>query len=117
MKNKGKIILSVVGMVVSLSLLITSAILAENKIINVTSAIILSVIAIILVWIAIFYAAKIDYETGIYECRKCGHTFKPTFKAYICGAHTLKTRHLKCPECEEKSWCIRKRENPENPCK
>ncbi len=108
MKNKGRIILSIVGVVLSIALLVISTILAEEKIINTATAIAFIAVSVILVLIAIFYAAKVDYETGVYECRKCGHTFKPTFKAYILGMHTLTTRHLKCPKCEEKSWCTRK---------
>lgn len=108
MNNKRKIIISVIGVVISTALLVISAILAEEEIINTASAITLTAVSTVLVLIAVFYAAKVDYETGVYECRKCGHTFKPTFKAYIWGAHTLTTRHLKCPKCEEKSWCRRK---------
>ncbi len=108
MKNKGKITVSITGVVLSISLLVISAILAEDKIINPATAVAFIVVSVILICIAIFYAAKVDYETGVYECRKCGHTFKPTFKAYILGVHTLTTRHLKCPECNEKSWCTRK---------
>ena len=109
MNNKRKIIISVIGVVISITLLAISSILAEEKIINPAIAITLTAVSAVLVLITIFYAAKVDYETGVYECRKCGHTFKPTFKAYIWGAHTLTTRHLKCPKCEEKSWCRRKR--------
>lgn len=108
MKNKGKIISSIIGVVLSISLLVISTILAEERIINPVIATVLIAVSVILVWIAISHAAKVDYETGVYECRKCGHTFKPTFKAYILGAHTLTTRHLKCPECNERSWCTRK---------
>lgn len=108
MKNRGKIILSIIGVVLSIALLVISTILAEEKIINPVTATVLIAVSVVLVWIAIYYAAKVDYETGVYECRKCGHTFKPTFKAYILGAHTLTTRHLKCPECNKKSWCTRK---------
>ena len=106
--NNKKIILSVIGFVISSALLVISAILAEEEIINTASAITLTAVSTILVLIAIFYAAKVEHETGVYECRKCGHTFKPTFKAYILGVHTLTTRHLRCPKCEEKSWCRRK---------
>ena len=108
MKNKGNIILSVIGVVLSIALLVVSTILAEEKIINTATAVVLISVSVVLVWIAIFYAAKVDYETGVYKCRKCGHTFKPTFKAYILGVHTLTTRHLKCPKCNERSWCARK---------
>lgn len=108
MKIKWKIILSIIGVIVSLALLVASAILVERGNINSTTAIILIVISVILVWLAIFNAAKTDYETGVYKCRKCGHTFKPEFKAYLWSTHTLKTRQLKCPECGKKSRCIRK---------
>ena len=109
MKIKGKIIVSVLGVVLSIALLVVATVLAEEKIINPAAAIVLIAISVVLVWIAIYYAAKVDYETGVYECRKCGHTFKPTFRAYVWGVHTLTTRHLKCPKCNEKSWCIRKK--------
>ena len=108
MSNKGKIIISVIGVVISTALLGISAILAEEEIINTAMAITLTAVSTVLVLIAVFYAAKVEHETGVYECRKCGHAFKPTFKAYILGVHTLTTRHLKCPKCEEKSWCRRK---------
>ena len=110
MRNKRKIIISVIGVVISITLLVISSILAEEEIINSAIAITLTAVSTVLVLIAVLYASKVDYETGVYECRKCGHTFKPTFKAYIWGAHTLTTRHLKCPKCEEKSWCRRKTE-------
>ena len=108
MSNKRKIILSIIGVVISITLLAISSILAEEEIINTSIAITLTAVSTVLVLISVFYAAKVEHETGVYECRKCGHTFKPTFKAYIWGAHTLTTRHLKCPKCEEKSWCRRK---------
>ena len=108
MSNKSKIIISVIGVVISITLLGISSFLAEEEIITPVIAIALTVISAIFVLIAILYAARVDYATGVYECRKCGHTFKPTFKAYIMGVHTLTTRRLKCPECKEKSWCRRK---------
>ena len=108
MSNKRKIILSAMGVVLSITLLVISTVLAEEKIIGHVFAGILIAVSTVLVLIAVFFAAKVDYETGVYECRKCGHTFKPAFKAYFWGAHTIKRRHLKCPECKEKSWCLRK---------
>ena len=108
MSNKTRIILSVIGVVISIALLVISTILAEEAVISSALATVIITISVILVFVAIFFAAKVDYETGVYECRKCGHLFKPTFKAYLWGAHTLTTRHLKCPKCEEKSWCKRK---------
>jgi len=107
MKNKNKFILSIVMVFASIILLAASAILASEEVIGETLAVILIVISALLVFAAISFAAKIDYETGVYECRNCGHVFKPTFKAYLFGPHTLTTRCLKCPECNKSTWCKR----------
>ena len=96
MSNKGKIVISVIGVVISITLLVISSVLAEEKIINSAIAITLTAVSVASVLAAVFYAAKVDYETSVYECRKCGHTFKPTFKSYVAAAHSLTTRHLKC---------------------
>lgn len=109
MSNKGKLILAVACVLLSAVLLIISAVLKDNAVINLALATTFIAISLALMFGAIFFAAKVDYETGLYECRKCGHKFKPTFKAYIWGVHTLTKRHLKCPECKEKSWCKRKK--------
>ena len=108
MNNKVKIILSVIGVVISTVLLAISAILAENGVVSPASVAVLTTISLLLLFGAISFAAKVDYETGVYECRKCGNVFKPTFKAYLWGAHSLTTRRLTCPKCKEKSWCKRK---------
>ena len=106
MKNKENII-SVVGMVLSTVLLVVCASLVEDKIVNPTMGIVLLVISTILFFISVCFMLKVDYKTGVYECRKCGHVFKPTFNAYLWGSHSMTTRYLKCPMCEEKSWCKR----------
>ncbi len=108
MSNLKKIVLSIVGVVASITLLVITAMLAEDAIISASLAVVLTITSVILVFVAIFFAAKVDYETGVYECRKCGHTFKPTFKAYIFGMHSLTTRYLKCPECGKLTWCKRR---------
>ncbi len=110
MSNKFRIVLSVIGVVISIALLVVSTILAEEALVSPVLATVFIIISVILVFVAIFFAAKVDYETGKYECRKCGNVFKPTFKAYFLSSHTLTTRYLKCPKCEEKSWSKRKTE-------
>ncbi|PTE68396.1 MerR family transcriptional regulator [Staphylococcus devriesei] len=41
-----------------------------------------------------------------YLCPNCQHVFKPTLKEFILAKHTPKTRHLLCPNCHEKHYCI-----------
>jgi transcriptional regulator with XRE-family HTH domain len=50
-------------------------------------------------------ALKFEVDAGYYECKKCHHKFVPTYKEVLWSTHMGTTRHLKCPNCNEKSWC------------
>lgn len=60
---KKKIVLSVVWVFLSISLLVISTILAEEKLITPIWATILILISALFVFFSILYAAKIDYES------------------------------------------------------
>ena len=107
MKNKTKTVLSYAGIIASLALLIFIGELSDRGMITQGKTALITASAVLVIAAAV-YAAKVDYETGVFECRECGHTFKPTVKAYIFGEHTIKKRRLKCPACEQKTWCLRK---------
>lgn len=108
MSNKRKTLLSVIGFIASITLLIVTAILAEESIISAFLAVALTIISVILIFISIYYLAKVDYETGVYKCKNCSHIFRPSFRDYIFGMHTITTKYLKCPECGKSTWCKRK---------
>lgn len=107
MSTTGKIVLAVAGIIVSIALLVLTAILAEEAIITPIAAVAFTLVSVIALIAAICYAAKLDYETAGYRCRKCGNTFKPTFVEYIMAPHSVTTRYLRCPECKKKSLCKR----------
>ncbi|MBQ9103994.1 MAG: helix-turn-helix transcriptional regulator [Clostridia bacterium] len=50
------------------------------------------------------FALKIEQVAGYYVCAKCGHKYVPTFKQVFWAAHCGRTRHMKCPNCKERSW-------------
>lgn len=52
----------------------------------------------------IYFALKIEQTAGFYECKKCGHRYVPTFKSVNLALHMGRTRYLKCPKCNKKSW-------------
>ena len=54
--------------------------------------------------IGLGFAIKIEQVAGYYECRKCGHKYVPTYKAVSAAMHMGRTRYMKCPKCQQKSW-------------
>ena len=54
--------------------------------------------------IATPFALKIEQTAGYYECKKCHHRYVPTYKGVFGAMHYGRTRYMKCPECNKKSW-------------
>ena len=52
-----------------------------------------------------FYALKLEVSVGAYKCKNCGHEFVPTYKQALMAMHMGTTRHLKCPNCQKRTWC------------
>ena len=54
--------------------------------------------------IATPFAIKIEQKAGYYECRKCGHRHIPKYSSVFLAMHVNRTRYMRCPECNKKSW-------------
>lgn len=50
------------------------------------------------------FALRIEQIAGYYECRVCGHKYVPSYRAILFATHIGRTRHLKCPKCQKRSW-------------
>ena len=50
------------------------------------------------------FALKIEQVAGYYECKVYGHKYVPTYKAMQLAPHMGRTRYMRCPKCNEKSW-------------
>ncbi len=66
--------------------------------------IILIIIGVIPFVIGISYAIRIEQIAGYYECEKCHYKYIPTFKSVFFAMHYGRTRYMKCPKCNKKSW-------------
>ncbi len=66
--------------------------------------IVLIVTGFLIAMVGIFYALKIEQTAGYYRCGKCGHKYVPTFQSVLWSMHVNRTRYMKCPNCNEKSW-------------
>ena len=47
---------------------------------------------------------KIEQVAGYYECEKCHHKYIPTYLSMNIAPHIGRTRYMKCPVCQKKSW-------------
>ena len=106
MSNKFKNLLIIFIILLSSFPLIVSIMLAEF--LPIDEWVVLIVISAVIFISGFSVGICIDYHTAVYECRNCGHEFKPGFNSYLWSMHTGPKRYLKCPECEERSWCREK---------
>ena len=47
---------------------------------------------------------KIEQVAGYYECKHCGNRYVPSYKSVNMSMHMGRTRYMKCPKCNKKSW-------------
>lgn len=66
--------------------------------------ILLIIVGGIIFAVGISYALKIEQTAGYYECANCHHKYVPSYKNVFFAMHIGRTRYLKCPKCEKKSW-------------
>ena len=61
-------------------------------------------VGVILTSFGILFALKIEQVAGFYVCKHCKHKYIPTFKSVFLSAHINRTRYMKSPHCNKKSW-------------
>ena len=49
-------------------------------------------------------ALKIEQTAGYYECGKCHYKYIPSYKSVLFAMHYGRTRYMKCPKCDKRSW-------------
>ena len=66
--------------------------------------VILIVTSIIIFIVGIIFAIRIEKIVGFYKCGKCGYKYVPTNKQMILSMNMGRTKYIKCPKCNKKSW-------------
>lgn len=66
--------------------------------------IVLIVIGMLPVLILTPLMLKIEQVAGYYECKHCGNRYVPSYKSVNLSMHMGRTRYMKCPKCNKKSW-------------
>ena len=62
------------------------------------------VVGFLLCIVGLGFSIIIETDAGFYECQHCHHKYVPTYKQVLCSAHMGRTRKMKCPKCNKKSW-------------
>ena len=47
---------------------------------------------------------RMEQVAGYYACKECGHRYVPTYRTVAMAPHMGRTRYMRCPQCEKKSW-------------
>lgn len=50
------------------------------------------------------FAIRIEQLAGYYECNKCHYKYIPTYSSVLWAMHINRTRYMKCPKCNQRSW-------------
>lgn len=66
--------------------------------------IVLIVAGIVPFAIGIEYAIRIEQTAGYYVCASCGYRYVPSYKNVLMAMHINRTRYMRCPKCNQKSW-------------
>ena len=66
--------------------------------------IVLIIIGFIPVLVLTPFMLRIEQTAGYYECKKCGNRYVPKYGQVFRSMHAGRTRYMKCPKCNEKSW-------------
>ena len=66
--------------------------------------VVIIVIGFIVALVGVGFALRIEQVAGFYVCKHCKHKFVPDYNQVLWAAHINRTRYLKCPKCNKKSW-------------
>ena len=93
----------VVG-VICIVFMLTLTVIASYVQIEEWLRILLILIGLAPILIACPFMLKIEQVAGYYECKYCGHRYVPAYKNVFLAMHINRTRYMKCPKCNQRSW-------------
>ena len=66
--------------------------------------VVLIVIGLIHFVVAVHFCLVIEKDAGYYECQHCHDKHVPSYKQVLFSMHYGRTRYMKCPKCNKKTW-------------
>ena len=95
-----EIVVGVICVVIMLALCITASYAPMDDWLR----IVLIVCGFVPLLVATPFMIRIEQTAGYYACSKCGHKYIPAYKSVFMAPHMGRTRHMRCPQCNQKSW-------------
>ena len=102
--DKKLLSLEIVIGVLSVIIILFFSIVAKYFEMDKSLRIILVIVGFVIGITGLLFATKIEQTAGYYECKKCGHRYVPKFLSILFPMHINRTRYMKCPHCQKKSW-------------
>lgn len=69
-----------------------------------STQVILVLVSLLPLLIAMPFMIRIEQTAGYYQCAKCGHKHVPQYSSVFLAMHVNRTRYMKCPSCQKRSW-------------
>lgn len=98
-----EIVIAVLGLISLFSFIFMAAFIELKTWLRV----LLIAIGFVVFFVAMFSAMMIEQVAGYYECKYCKNRYVPTYKQINMAPHIGRTRYMKCPKCQKKSWQIK----------
>ena len=102
--DKRLLTIEVVMGVITMAMYLTLVMIASYVQMSDSDRILIIIPATVLVILMSFVALRIEQVAGYYECAKCHHKYIPTYRSVLWAMHINRTRYMKCPECNKRSW-------------
>lgn len=100
-----ELLLSEIFICVSFSIMLCASVLIVNYIeMDNWLKIVIVLSTVIPFAIGVLYALRIEQIAGYYECSNCHHKYIPSYKTILFAMHINRTRRMKCPHCNKKTW-------------
>ena len=101
---KLEVIVGIVFITYCMFILLTMSFLVEKNIITVNIFLLVTIPSLVYILVMGSVLLKIEQTAGYYECSKCNHKYIPTYKSVFAAMHVNRTRYMKCPKCNKRSW-------------
>ena len=102
--DKRLLTIEIVMGVITMAMYLTLVMIASYVQMSDSDRILIIIPATVLVILMSFVALRIEQVAGYYECAKCHHKYIPTYRSVLWAMHINRTRYMKCPECNKRSW-------------